>query len=135
MIPRGLDRNLTPNRSRFVHWSVVVNARDELKADAWLAAVDAKNRWAEENGHAWEMLEKAEISYKFFLPPRRQVMDDDNVIAGMKWVRDLLQENLLGIIKNDRDLVTAGVEWVRKSAFEGILVTVRERESDVQKVQ
>lgn len=110
-IPGMIPRLLTPNVSRKVHWGTIAKAKTELQTRTFYAAVDAKNRYACDNGRIWEPLKVAMIDYLFIVPDKRYIRDSDNQIAGCKYLCDSLQVGMAGIIENDKELTIKSITW------------------------
>lgn len=115
-IPMLIDMQLTPNRSRHVHWGTITRLKKELQEQTYYSAHEAKRLWETLNSKVWEPGSKALISYRFFIPDNRHKRDDDNAIAGLKHLRDVLQDGLgvyrVGLVCDDRCIITSGVDWV-----------------------
>lgn len=128
-----IPRSLTPNKSRAVHFSQVTSDKNNLQRTVLRCAIDARNRWADENGIQWKPLEHATIQYRFDIPNQHHIRDDDNQIAGCKFVRDVLQVKFgdgfdgAGIVLDDKRLATLRLEWavVPKSDI-GMHITITE---------
>ena len=124
-IPASIPRILTPNRSRVAHWGQITRAKNEFQHTAFYAAVDAKNKWLIEHPYSLLPFEKGLLWFELVIRDKRSIMDDDNAIAGLKAVRDILQADRAGIIANDRDFQTARLTWtVDKARAPLIILTV-----------
>lgn len=135
VIPSGIPRILTPNKSRLVHWGQITKIKNELQRTALFCAIDARNRWLKENPGATLPFEKGLLWFNLVVKDRRSILDDDNAIAGCKCIRDILQvetetRNGAGIIGNDRDWKVAQVHWIiEKESAPKIVITVESQTS------
>ena len=117
VIPSGIPRILTPNRSRVAHWGTITRAKNHLQGITLVCAIDARNQWQKLHPDAILPFEKGLLWYDLVVKDRRSLLDDDNAIAGLKYCRDMLQVETetragAGIISNDRDFKTAQVHWI-----------------------
>lgn len=119
-IPYKIPRILTPNRSRKVHWGTIAKAKTEAQRAAFYAMVSARNNYQIAHREMWMPLGRATCEYFIYIKDRRSIYDDDNIIAGLKHIRDALQMPVwgqgqqwrAGIIKDDSQLVTKRINWI-----------------------
>ena len=110
-VPGMIPKELTPNTSWYTHWGTKHKARDQLKHDTFYACVDALIIYSKTTGRNWEPLKKARVDYTFVVPDKRYVRDDDNQIAGCKFLVDTLQGDMGGIITDDKGLSIGSIKW------------------------
>jgi hypothetical protein len=117
-VPMLVPRELTPNRPRGIHWYSVHKMKVDLQTATYSAAWDAITRWTRENQKAWLAFKYATINFHFHVRDRRFIKDDDNVIAGAKYMIDVLQRGTkrgtairVGIIENDKNVKIGDVNW------------------------
>jgi hypothetical protein len=116
-IPMLVPRMLSPNRSRLVHWGAVTRAKTKLQQAVYIHTLVAKDRYRMDYDREWEPLDKALLTYTFYVKDWRSVMDDDNVIAAWKFGQDILQANTKGkvagtsIVTNDSGLTVKQIIW------------------------
>jgi hypothetical protein len=102
-IPIEIDARITPN-SR-AHWRTRAKIQREMKNTTYTAMMAAGPHTSLHNAPL-----PLTISYIIGLAPRRQVMDDLNAIASMKYIEDGIAA-YLGI--DDRNFKFGGLEQVR----------------------
>lgn len=132
-IPTLIPRALTPNRSREMHWGTFTKEKTRVQQLVFVMANEAKQRYFIDNGKQWEPLEAAIIFYEFVIKNLHYVMDDDNVLGGCKFIRDVLQIETkgktqgVGIYRDDRAVVNGRVTWaVNKQKAPLTIITVQE---------
>lgn len=130
-IPAALPRALTANASRFQHFGSKTAIKNELQRTAYLCAIDARNRTPDFKPFTGPVQFDWTIVVKSF----RDVKDDDNALAALKYVRDTMQSvadqlpddanplelrykhiawamDRAGIILNDRLVKYSHVNWL-----------------------
>lgn len=132
-IPSCIPRCLTPNASRQQHWSTKYRAKIALQRSAFYAAIDARDDCQVQ----LPLSGSVRFDWIVVVARRSHIKDDDNALAALKYVRDVMQTAHLGdldrplpragIIGNDRDVVISTVNWlVDKGSAPKIILRISE---------
>ena len=131
-IPMLVPPELSPNRSRMVSQRAYSRVKRAIQEITYMAALEAKQEWEKKEGLKWQpFTDPILVNYTFYIANKRYIRDEDNAIAGMKHVLDILQSGAsgylirAGLFINDRQVTIGKITWVvAKDAPPRIIVEI-----------
>lgn len=120
-IPVQVDLRITPNAKYGVHWGTKTRLRNELKDTAWMATLAAIN---DHKGPVPAI--PLVMHLTVYRGKGRRPMDDDNIIAWAKPMRDAIAATL-GV--DDKHITTGEVSQAKDPDGVGFVVVRLEHEA------